>query len=52
MTPERWQQIDQWLEGALELPAAKRGAWLAQACAGDAALQREVLVLLERHRQP
>src|SRR3984885_9425052 len=34
---------------ALELPADQRGAYLDQACAGDAALRRQVEVLLRVH---
>src|ERR1700733_3053473 len=34
---------------ALELPADQRGAYLDQACAGDAALRRQVEALLRVH---
>ena len=46
MEPERWPQIEALYHAALERPPAERAAWLAQACAGDAALQREVEELL------
>jgi hypothetical protein len=35
MTPERWRQVEQLLQRALECDAAARGALLEQACAGD-----------------
>ncbi|MBI1762565.1 MAG: protein kinase [Acidobacteria bacterium] len=46
VAPERWQRIEQLYHAALELPAGERAAWLEQACAGDAALRREVESLL------
>ncbi|MBI1762342.1 MAG: serine/threonine protein kinase, partial [Acidobacteria bacterium] len=46
MTPERWQQVDNLMQAALEQPAAARAAFLQQACAGDAELLREVESLL------
>lgn len=51
MTPTRWQQIDQMLDAALELPAAERKAFLAQSCAGDEALRQEVWSLLAASEQ-
>ena len=46
MKPERWQQIEQVLDGALERRASERGAFLDYACAGDEELRREVEALL------
>ena len=46
MTPERWQQIREVLERALELAPADRTAFLSRACASDEALRREVETLL------
>src|SRR5215813_11508638 len=46
MKPERWRQIDQLLEAALERPPAERAAFLAVACAGDETLRREMESLL------
>ncbi len=40
---------DDLFEAALEVPEAERGAWLERACAGDAALRREVEELLAAH---
>jgi serine/threonine protein kinase len=50
MTPDRWSQIDQLLAKALELHEARRAAFLAEACGGDAELRREVESLLVAHR--
>jgi serine/threonine-protein kinase len=46
MTPERWKQIDQIFEAALELSIDKRSGFLEQACAGDDELRKEVETLL------
>lgn len=46
MTPERWQQVKQVLHAALERDPAQQRAFLAAACAGDAALRGEVESLL------
>ena len=46
MSPERWQRIEPLYYEALERPASERAVWLAQACAGDAELQREIENLL------
>jgi serine/threonine-protein kinase len=51
MTPERFQQIDKLVAAALQLDAAERKAFLARACAGDAALRREVESLLAAEAQ-
>ena len=42
MTPERWQQIRDVLEKALELTPGERSAFLNQACSSDLFLRREV----------
>jgi Tol biopolymer transport system component len=52
MTSDRWQQVDRLYHGALEQPAAERAAFLAEACAGDADLQREVQSLLDQASMP
>jgi len=46
MTPERWQQIARLFDEALELEPDRRADFLAEACAGDDALRREVETLL------
>src|SRR5688572_12844707 len=46
VTPERWQQIARTYEAVADLDAAARDAALAEACAGDDALRREVESLI------
>jgi serine/threonine protein kinase/tetratricopeptide (TPR) repeat protein len=46
MTPERWQQIRDVLEQALELAPGERSAYLNRACSSDQSLRREVETLL------
>jgi Tol biopolymer transport system component len=43
---ERWQEIERLYHSALERPESQRGAFLAEACAGDSALREEVESLL------
>jgi hypothetical protein len=50
MTPERWKQISQLYEAAHSRPSSERSAFLAEACAGDEELRREVGSLLEQSR--
>ncbi len=51
MTPERWHQLKQIFQSALERNPAERSAFLTQACAGDAALRGEVESLISSHKQ-
>jgi eukaryotic-like serine/threonine-protein kinase len=51
MTPERWQQLKQIFQSALERKPAERSAFLNQACAGDPALRSEVESLISSHDQ-
>jgi serine/threonine protein kinase len=46
MTPERWQQVREVLEKALELAPSERSAFLNSACSSDQFLRREVETLL------
>jgi hypothetical protein len=46
MKHERWRQIEQLYHAALEREPGARDAFLAQACAGDEELRREVEELL------
>jgi eukaryotic-like serine/threonine-protein kinase len=46
MTPERWQQIRDVLEKALELGPDERSGYLDRACASDSSLRHEVEILL------
>ncbi len=49
MTPERWAEIRQIFDGALERPAKDRAAYLRVVCARDDELRREVETLLASH---
>ena len=42
MTPERWQQLKQIFQSALERNPAERDAFLSQACADDPVLRSEI----------
>jgi len=46
MTPERWQQVKEVLQSALELAPSDRAVFIDQACDGDQALRQEVESLL------
>jgi eukaryotic-like serine/threonine-protein kinase len=46
MTPERWEQIRDVLEQALELAPGERSAFLNRACSSDQSLRQEVETLL------
>jgi serine/threonine-protein kinase len=49
MSPERWQQITQVFQAALACPTDERAAYLADVCADDPALRREVETMLAAH---
>src|SRR3989441_6742834 len=51
MTPERWQQVKQIFQSALERNPAERSAFLNQACADDPALRSEVESLISSHNE-
>jgi serine/threonine protein kinase/Tol biopolymer transport system component len=46
MNSERWQQIDELFQAAVELEPGRRAAFLDEACAGDQALRDKVESLL------
>jgi len=46
MTPERWKQIRDVLEKALDLAPGERSVYLNQACSSDPSLRQEVETLL------
>jgi eukaryotic-like serine/threonine-protein kinase len=48
MSPDRWQRVEQLYRSALEREASERAAFLAEACAGDEGLRRQVESLMER----
>jgi len=51
MTPERWQQVKQIFQSALERKPAERSAFVAQVCGHDAVLRSEVESLISSHYQ-
>ena len=52
MNPERWQRVEQLYHTALARDADGRASFLAEACAGDEALRREVESLLAHRSRP
>jgi Tol biopolymer transport system component len=46
MTPERYRQINDLADAALELPAERRAAFVAEVCAGDPELRKQIEALL------
>ena len=51
MTPERWEQVGQLLQTALELRPGERPAFLRQACGEDESLCRELESLLAAEKE-
>ena len=51
MTPERWQQIKNVFNSALEYEPAQRSTFLSRACDDDTALREEVESLLAAHEK-
>src|SRR5205823_14421775 len=51
MQPERWKQIDQLFHAALQRDPSQRSAFVAESCAGDPALQKEIEDLLASHEE-
>jgi serine/threonine protein kinase len=51
VTPERWAQIRQIFDGALERPEVDRAPYLRVVCAGDDDLRKEVEGLLESYNE-
>jgi serine/threonine-protein kinase len=49
VTPEQFARLRTIFQDALDQPPALRRAWLAQACGGEAALQRDAESLLAAH---
>ena len=46
MTPERWKEVEDVLQGALDRPPQERASFLDQACAGDDELKKEASSLI------
>ena len=51
LTPQRWIQIRQIFDGALERKGSDRAAYLRSACVGDDQLRKEVESLLASHHE-
>ena len=49
MDAERWKQVDDLLQAALDHPPAARAEFLLRSCGGDETLEREVSSLLASH---
>ena len=49
MTPERWQQVEEVLQAALDRAPQERAAFLSEVCAGDEELQTEATSLVSAH---
>jgi serine/threonine protein kinase len=49
MTPERWQQVEDVLQAALDRPPQERAAYLDEACGNDEELKDEAAQLLTAH---
>jgi hypothetical protein len=47
MTPERWRQVEEIFQSAVDLDGVERDALLTEACGGDADLRREIESLLD-----
>ena len=51
MTPERWQQIEELCQQALQLKADERSAFLAEVCGDDPALRQQIESLLAHEEE-
>ncbi len=49
MTPERWRQVEEIFQAALDLSPDERDRYVSRACADDADLKRDVQSLLVQH---
>ncbi len=49
MTPERWQQVEEVLQAAIDCPPEEREPFLDGVCAGDDELKRETVSLLRAY---
>ena len=49
MTPERWRQVEEIFQAALDLLPEERARYVSQVCATDTDLRRNVEVLLSQH---
>ncbi|MGI8959017.1 MAG: serine/threonine-protein kinase [Bryobacteraceae bacterium] len=51
MERERWQQVDELLQSALQQPPSERESFVRQACDGDEVLEREVRSRLSSYQE-
>ncbi len=51
MTPERWEQVEELFNAALDRPQAERDAFLTNICSDDSALRQEVERLITNYEQ-
>src|SRR3954451_7439794 len=49
MTPERWKQVEEVFQTALDLQADERRRYIETACAGDEALLEQVVSLVSQY---
>src|SRR5712692_8013366 len=49
MTPERWQQVEEVLQAALDRPEHERASFLNEACSGDSGLREEANSLIDAY---
>ena len=49
MTSERWQQVEEVLQAALDRPAHERSSFLNEACSGDEGLRQEASSLIDAY---
>jgi Tol biopolymer transport system component/serine/threonine protein kinase/tetratricopeptide (TPR) repeat protein len=51
MTPERWKQVEELFQAALDLPSDERPEFIAQVGAGDEALRKQVEALVAQYEE-
>jgi eukaryotic-like serine/threonine-protein kinase len=51
VTPDRWQQLKELFDTAIELEPQRRSAFLDEACAGDADLRNKLEALVASHEE-
>jgi serine/threonine protein kinase len=51
MEPERWRQIEEIFQSALQVEEDQRAAFIGQACAGDEGLRLKIESLLAHHQE-
>ena len=51
MTPERWQQVKEIFNSAINYRPEERGVFISEACSGDEALRSEVESLIASHER-